>query len=382
MHKKSRVLFLTNMLMPYRVPLFNRLSHDVNFRVVALAESEANRQWRISKDEVDFDYQQIAGWHVFIWRWELPIHLNWGVGAALRRYKPDVIIVSGYDTVAYWRAFLYTRIHKKRFILYNESTLLSTTYTKGVIGFLKRFIIRHADTCVVPGEKAREYMDSFGAESEKIVSGIATCDMDFFHHAALRYRELPGFLMERKKYPELLLLFVGQLIPRKGVTEILRALFRLKDADIGLLIVGSGPQEEELAQFCREHRLNNVYFEGYQQQDTLLRYYALADVLILPSLEEVWGLVVNEALASGLFVLCSDRAGAGYDLITEGWNGRLFDLRDGDRLAALIQETKDYIEEIKARRDAISEQSCRDFSIERAARGFLDAIAAVQHNGA
>ena len=342
----------------------------------------ANRQWRIAKDEVRFDYQQIAGWHTFIWRWELPIHLNWGVGVAFRRYKPDIIIVSGYDAIAYWQALLYTKIHKKRFILYNESTLLSTTYTKGVIGFLKRFIIREADAYVVPGRKAQEYLESFGAKSQKIISGIATCDIDFFHRSVLEYRENHGFLMERKRYPKLLLLFVGQLIPRKGVTELLRALSRLKDSDIGLLIVGGGPQEEELKQFCRKQRLDNVYFEGYQQQDTLLRYYALADVLILPSFEEVWGLVVNEALASGLFVLCSDRAGAGYDLIKEGWNGRLFDPHDEDRFAALIEETKEHIEEIKARRKAISSHACQEYSIERAARAFLDVIEALQHSGA
>jgi len=370
------------MLTPYRLPLFNRLSQDVDFKVVALAEREANRQWRIAKDEVRFDYQQIAGWHTFIWRWELPIHLNWGVGVAFRRYKPDIIIVSGYDAIAYWQALLYTKIHKKRFILYNESTLLSTTYTKGVIGFLKRFIIREADAYVVPGRKAQEYLESFGAKSQKIISGIATCDIDFFHRSVLEYRENHGFLMERKRYPKLLLLFVGQLIPRKGVTELLRALSRLKDSDIGLLIVGGGPQEEELKQFCRKQRLDNVYFEGYQQQDTLLRYYALADVLILPSFEEVWGLVVNEALASGLFVLCSDRAGAGYDLIKEGWNGRLFDPHDEDRFAALIEETKEHIEEIKARRKAISSHACQEYSIERAARAFLDVIEALQHSGA
>ena len=107
---------------------------------------------------------------------------------------------------------------------------------------------------------------------------------------------------------------------------------------------------------------------------TLPKYYALADVLILPSFEEVWGLVVNEALAGGLYVLCSNRAGAAYDVIQEGWNGVLFDPHDVDRLATLIQQTKKQIGGIRARREAISEHACREFSIERSAKAFLDTI--------
>jgi len=106
--------------------------------------------------------------------------------------------------------------------------------------------------------------------------------------------------------------------------------------------------------------------------------YAMADVFIRPSFKEVWGLVVNEALTSGLYVLCSDRAGAVYDLIREGWNGALFDSHNVENLATLIRRTKEQVEEIRARREAISEHACREFSIERSAKAFFDAIKSVQ----
>jgi len=69
----------------------------------------------------------------------------------------------------------------------------------------------------------------------------------------------------------------------------------------------------------------------------LVKYYALADILVLPSFEEVWGLVVNEALASGLYVLSSKFAGASYDLIKEGWNGKVFDPHNIDEIIELIK---------------------------------------------
>ena len=376
---KNKVVLLTNILSPYRIPLFNHIAYygDFDFKVIALAENEANRQWRVMKEAFEFDYQILPGWHGFIWSWELPIHLNWGVIRALRQCKTDVIITSGYDSLAYWQAFLYAQLVGKPFILCNESTLLSTTYTKGPIGVLKRFIVRQADAYVTFGGKSREYLEAFGANPNRIFTGIDTVDMDWFRQ---RVRELRGkqpLREERAGYPQFLMLYVGQLIRRKGVLQALKALSELHDPDIGLLIVGSGPQEEELKQFCQQQRLENVYFEGFQQQDALPKYYAIADALILPSFEEVWGLVVNEALASGLYVLCSDRAGAAYDLIKEGWNGTLFDPHNVEQIARLIRETKEHIEEIRARREDISDQACREFSIERSAKAFLDAIRAV-----
>jgi len=206
---------------------------------------------------------------------------------------------------------------------------------------------------------------------------LNTVDMDWYRKKVSEVRGTASFDRERAKYPEFLVLYIGQLIERKGVRQLLKALDKLRDSEIGLLIVGSGPQEQELREFCRVQNLQNVFFEGFQQQESLPHYYAMADIFILPSFKEVWGLVVNEALASGLYVLCSNRAGVAHDLIKEGWNGRTFDPHDVDRLAELTRETKEQIEEIRTRREAINKHACREFGIERSAKAFLDAIRAV-----
>lgn len=73
------------------------------------------------------------------------------------------------------------------------------------------------------------------------------------------------------------------------------------------------------------------------QQEELIKYYALSDIFILPSFEEVWGLVINEALASGLYVLSSKYAGASYDLIKEGWNGEIFNPKNIEEIIGLIK---------------------------------------------
>jgi glycosyltransferase involved in cell wall biosynthesis len=198
--------------------------------------------------------------------------------------------------------------------------------------------------------------------------------MEYFSSRVEEYRNKDAFKRERKQYPKYLLLHVGQLIKRKGVLQVLKALECIKDSEIGLLIVGSGQEENSLMDFCREKKLNNIFFEGFHQQDELVKYYALSDIFILSSFEEVWGLVVNEALASGLYVLSSKYAGASYDLIKEGWNGEIFDPDNLEEIVDLIKWTKENIKGIRKRRDDISKYACREFSIERSADDFIRVI--------
>jgi glycosyltransferase involved in cell wall biosynthesis len=379
MDTRRRVAMVTNMVPPYRIPLFNRLAQDpsLELKVIALAETEANRRWRVGKSRMRFDCDVLRGLHGFVLSRDMPVHVNWGVSRALRKHRAEVVITSGYDALAYWRAFFHCRGRHRHFILWCGTTLMSTRSTRGLVALAKTLLIRRAGRYVSYGTKAAEYLVQMGAPKEKVHVGVNTVDMDWYRAKSCAVRAQHSFPAERWKYPSVMFLYVGQLIERKNLELLVKALGTLGDEDTGLFVVGSGPLEDGLRNLCCSQGARNVYFEGFRQQEELPRYYALADVLVLPSTREVWGLVVNEALASGLYVLCSNRAGAGYDLIEEGWNGRLFDPQGVGQLGELIRETKTEIDEIRARREAISEHACREFSIERSARAFLEAIASV-----
>ena len=376
--RNLKVILITNIISPYRIPLFNAISKDANFnfKVLALAEREKNREWQILKEKIKFDYQVLFGWHWFIWgkKKEVAIHLNRGVFKMLFKNNPDIVITSGYDSLAYWQAFLYCKVVRKKFVLWNETTLLSVGSLRGIRKLLKKIIIKGSDKYIVPGVEAKKYLEYLGAELKNIHISIDTVDVNFFRNTTLKYRNNKEYLVKRKKFPEYLLLYVGQLIKRKGIIQVLKALNYLRDLEIGLIIVGSGPQEKELKKFCKENDLNNIFFEGFQQQEMLPKYYALADIFILPSFEEVWGLVVNEALASGLYVLSSKYVGASYDLIKEGWNGEVFNPNNIGEIIDLIKRVKKNIENIKKRREDISQHACREFSIEKSANEFIKAI--------
>jgi len=217
-------------------------------------------------------------------------------------------------------------------------------------------------------------LEFFGAKKDKISIALNTADMEFFREQSSEYRGKEAFVNERSELPKLLLLYVGQLIERKGVLQVLKALEILDDSDVGLFIVGDGPQKAMLEGYCREKCLNNVYFEGFKSEEELPRYYALSDVLILSSFREVWGLVINEAMASGLYVLASKYTGAGFDLIKEEWKGNVFDPYRVEEVGNVIRVTKENIESIRMRRNEISAHACQKFSISRSGDAFLNAI--------
>jgi len=378
MRRKVKVLLIIYAIAPYRIPLFNYIHQmgDFDFKVIALSEKEKNRNWQIRKNNIKFNQEILPGLHFFIYgeKREIPIHLNRKVFARICQYNPDVIITDGYDSLAYWQAFFYCKIFKKKYILWNETSLLSTDSVVGIRGLLKNIIINRANSYVAMGKKAKEYLEFFGASPKNIFTGLNTVDVEYFREENTKLKKDKNIIEKRKKYPKILFLYVGQLIKRKGVNQILRALKILRDEEIGLLIVGSGHEEKSLKKYCKENNLKNVFFEGYCQQSELVNYYALADVFILSSLLEVWGLVVNESLASGLYVICSKYAGVAYDLIKENWNGNLFDPNNIDEFVKLIKHIKEQIESIRNRRENISQHACREFGIKDSAQTFLEAI--------
>jgi glycosyltransferase involved in cell wall biosynthesis len=105
-------------------------------------------------------------------------------------------------------------------------------------------------------------------------------------------------------------------------------------SDVGLLVVGNGRAKTSLEQ--KSKRLKEVVFTGHVGYETMAAYYGLADIFVLPSREEVWGLVVNEAMASGLPVVCSRNAGCCRDLVKDGVNGFSYETEDVRMLATKI----------------------------------------------
>jgi glycosyltransferase involved in cell wall biosynthesis len=134
---------------------------------------------------------------------------------------------------------------------------------------------------------------------------------------------------------EKVLISVGQFIHRKGFDVLLKSAAKLED-DIGIYIVGGKPTEEYL-KLRSDLGLSNVHFVGFMKKEKLAHVYRAADLFVLPTREDIWGLVINEAMAYGLPVITTDRCVAGLELVEDGVNGYIIPVEDEKALAEKIE---------------------------------------------
>jgi len=370
-----KVMFLVNIISPYRMALYNYMNDmpGISMKVVALADIEDNRNWKVEKTKYRFSYSILRGIRKYIWSRETALYVNWGLRSEIRAFRPDIVITRGYSTIPEWLALIYSKLFKFKLILWNGTTLQSSHSIKGVKGMLKKKFIKRSDGYVTYGTKSAEYLEYFGADTSRIAVGCNTVDTELFRQKTKSILKDKKCIEKRKKYPDVMLLFVGELIERKGLKNLLDAVNRLNNKDLGLFVVGTGSLMDDLMQYQKDNSIDNIYWEGYKQQKELVEYFALSDCLVMPSLEEVWGLVVNEALSSGLFVLSSDKAGATYDIVDQD-NGRPIDPENIEDITGNIEYVVENIEEIRNRREKISKTFSENCGLKRYADAILESI--------
>jgi glycosyltransferase involved in cell wall biosynthesis len=262
----------------------------------------------------------------------------------------DVFVGGSWDTgTDVFETFLYfliVKIKRKPFILWREDWDWNVNNTKRKLAkFMAGIFSRGADAILVPGTKHREFFTGLGASPEKIfimpnISNLVLKDEDQSNRDKL-VNELD--LKDKK-----IILFVGRLIPLKGVQYLLKAFHKLQEKieDSVLIVVGEGEYMEELKEIS--HKLNigdKVYFQGNVDNDMLGAYYLLSNVFVLPSITthhaDACPLVVNEAMYFKKPVVTSDAVGTTF-MIEEGVNGLVVPEKDSEALyKALYKILKD-----------------------------------------
>jgi glycosyltransferase involved in cell wall biosynthesis len=337
-----RIVIITEIIAPYRIPVFNALRQcrGVDLQVIFLAEHDpTEREWLIYKDEIRFPYQVLPSWRRRVGRHNFL--LNWGAERALRRAAPDFVVCGGYNYVASWQSMSWARRNRVPFGLWVESTTRDSRDGHRLIEFLKTRFLRGCDAFVVPGKSSVEYLSRYGVPSEMIFTAPNAVDTRFFAERAGVVRENPGFHREALGLPARFFLFAGRLVPQKGIFDLLAAYGALAPElrkEIGLVFVGDGPARPALLQRAANVNSGSIQIVGFAHRELLATYYALADTFVFPTHTDPWGLVVNEAMACGLPVISSDAAGCVADLIESGWNGRVVPAGDVGQLAGAMDE--------------------------------------------
>ncbi|MFZ0478920.1 MAG: glycosyltransferase family 4 protein [Terriglobales bacterium] len=339
--RKRRVLILSEIISPYRIPVFNALAqHEaVDLHVVFLSETDAGlRQWRVYRDEIHFSYEVLPSHRLRAGKRSML--LNWGLRSRLAEFAPEILICGGYNYVASWEAQSWARRHDARFILWSESNAHDARSKLAWLQSMKDYFLSRCDRFVVPGKASCEYLQSLGSAPELITVAPNAVNNRWFAAQAESVRAGAAEFRERYHLPQRFILFVGRLVPEKGVFDLLDAYGRLGDdrrRDVGLVFAGDGASRPELERKARRISPGEVYFPGFLHREDLAGFYAFADALILPTHSDPWGLVVNEAMACGLPVIATVVAGCSADLVEDEWNGYVVPPNDPERLKLAIE---------------------------------------------
>jgi glycosyltransferase involved in cell wall biosynthesis len=267
------------------------------------------------------------------------------IGAALLETQPDVALIAGWHSVTQTRAMTACRANGIP-VLYRGDSHLGTR-PSGVTGVLWRvktrvFLARYSAHLAV-GQRARAYLLANGVPAARIYASPHAVDNELFASTAAPHLSDAARMAVRCSYglspQDFVVLFVGKINGRKRLLDAMTAVAQLGPSCV-LLIVGDGERMAE-ARADAEQVGARVSWAGFVNQRDLGRVYAAADCLVLPNVRETWGLVVNEAMATGLPAVVSDGAGCAPDLIVPGETGEIFRAGDVGDLVEALQRMRD-----------------------------------------
>ena len=371
-------MLIHNFLSPYRVPLFAELAGRFDLDVWILGDIRSVREWPSEAPDAGFRYRVLPHLTLPLGSRYNVVLLNYTLPSELARHRPDAIIFCAWDTPA---AF-YTAWHAKRthtpFVLWSGSTAAEGTLLRTLTRPLVRDLVRRADAFLAYGSRARDYLVSLGADPGSTHLTYNTVETAEFARRSRISSDDREILRARLAITtERVLLYCGNLLELKGVGDLLSAFARYAKEDPGttLLLAGSGREESRYRRFVQAEGLEGrVIFPGFVPRDELPHFYAIADLLVLPSRSEIWGLVINEALACGLPVIATDVCGATADLLQDGVNGYIVPARNPEALCEAIRRHFG----AGVDRDALCEAARRSiapFTLARAADVFEAAVA-------
>ena len=293
----------------------------------------------------------------------------------VRRERFDAFLVLGWNMKSYWQAQLACWRAGIPVLVRGDSQLAPTPPLKSAAKRIAYpfFIGRYA-ACLATGVRSAEYFRHYGAR-RVVLSPHFVDNAAFAARAGAARPERERLRAQFGAAPdETLVLFAGKFVPKKRAADVLRAVASLRSG-ARVLFVGDGELRAAVEREAAERRVP-AHFTGFLNQTEIARAYVASDVLVLPSDHgETWGLVVNEAMASGVPAIVSDAVGCGPDLVVPGETGFTFPLGDTNSLAERV--TRLMRPGASARLGAGARAHVQRYSMEAAAEGILAAARGV-----
>jgi glycosyltransferase involved in cell wall biosynthesis len=340
---ETKVLLLHSVASPYRLPVFEAFARRFDVDVAFCKESESGRKWDSNVDSLEFEASVFPSVMVG------PVVLNYTAPWKLLFGDYDAVIMDGYDPFfpTAFLALFAAKLRGKPFVLWTEHVdapefgwryarssplgRFRALVTFGFVNAYQTLLYRHVDRFVAFSRKAKRYLLRRGADRRRVTTGIQV---------------MPAECLPDDPDPELApemdedgvsILSLGYLRGGKGLDVLIEAYKEAATPDTQLVVAGAGEEEDALRRRAGDR--DDIVFPGYVDGEQKAAYYAGADVFVLPTRLDAWGLVVNEAMYYGLPVVTTTAAGSKW-LIDD--NGFVVDPDDPDmlaeRLARLVED--------------------------------------------
>ncbi len=330
-----KVLFLTNVPAPYRVDFFNELGKLCDLTVIFEKKTSTERDDSWS----NYKFNTFKG--IFLKGISLDTDSAFcpQIIKYVKKETYDYIIVSNFLMPTGMIAIEYMRLRKIKYCLEIDGGFAKSG--DGIIERIKRHFIKGANKYFSTAKETDNYYVHYGALPEKIVR---------YPFTSLKNEDLLPILPQSEEKKQLreklgikeknVIISVGRFSYKGGYGKGFDILMNIADKlpdGTGIYIIGDSATNEFL-KIKEERHLSNVHFVEYVKKDRLSLYYRAANLFVLLSRGDVWGLVINEAMAHGLPVISSDKTIAGLELVTNGENGYVVSLDDEDNIVNKMTE--------------------------------------------
>lgn len=281
----KKLVIITSNLAPYRVPVFEELNQNIPIEVLLNGAVMDIHPWN-EIPKVNFTVTKLTKW------WRLCFARN------------SCLVVTPWNDIRVIIIVLIRKLLGIPSIGFYESTLKSHRFNRGPVAWIRRFVFHKFGAVVTVGKASTAAVLSMGLTQELILESFNAVDVEEFN---LQTNSRRKQLVQSNGHD---VVFIGQLISRKNLHSALLAWELVREDQDNFHIIGDGPLKDDLLDLVRKLNLtDSVKFHGYLQGSSLFTILATSRTLVLPSTQEVWGLVANEALASGLHVVVSECCG-------------------------------------------------------------------------
>ncbi|MCM8791834.1 MAG: glycosyltransferase family 4 protein [Candidatus Omnitrophica bacterium] len=362
MSKKYKIAIVISHVIQYMIPLYHKInSHPlIDLRVYFCSDfGMAHKKDRgfgipVAWDNITLEglkYKFLKNYSPFPSQDTFFGLINLGLVRELKNNKFDAVIVYGYYNISYWLAILTCFFKRIPLILTGEPpTPFKSRFKIFIMKQLKKlyfpWLLNFSSSILYIGAKSKEFYLSYKRYVKDLDRKLFFCpysvDNEYFFNKYGYYKDKKDAVKKELGLPLDLpvILFLSKLIKWKRPLLLLKAFKELKKEAV-LVYVGTGYRLKVLKRYASKYKIKNVFFFGFKNYTEISKFYSIADVFVLPSLGEAWGLVINEALCFGLPVITTSKVNSAFDLIKLGENGYIIPPNNLKALKTALEELLD-----------------------------------------